>query len=115
MNTRQKAIKIIEELSEKKLLIALCILEQLASGDKEVDKMGEVLNENLKLLGSLEVAESAFFDWDNEEDSVYEKGKLKPTKKEVIKVSDEKYELQIWDDLDNEEVDRIYEGLYFLR
>lgn len=72
MNTRQRAVKIIEELSEKKLLAALYILEQLALDDKGANKMGEILNESLELLGSLKVAESAFSDWDNEEDSVYD-------------------------------------------
>ena len=72
MNTRQRAAKIIEELSEKKILAALYILEQLALDDEGANKMSEKLNENLELLGSLKVAESAFNDWDNEEDSVYD-------------------------------------------
>ena len=39
--------------------------------DEEASKMNEKLNVNLELLGSLKVAESAFNDWYNEEDSVY--------------------------------------------
>ncbi len=72
MNIRQRAIKIIEKLPEKKLPAALYILEQLSLGDKGADEMSEILHESLELLGALRVAETAFSDWDNEEDSVYD-------------------------------------------
>lgn len=35
--------------------------------------------------------------------------------REVVKMPDERYELSVWDDLEDEEVDRIYEELYLLR
>jgi len=72
MNSRQRAVKIIEQLSEKKLMAALYILEQLALDEVGANKIGELLNENIELLGSLKIAESAFSEWDNEEDSVYD-------------------------------------------
>lgn len=72
MNSRQRAVRIIEELSEKKLMAALYILEQLALEEEGANKIGELLNESIELLGSLKVAESAFSEWDNDEDSVYD-------------------------------------------
>lgn len=73
MDTRKKVIQIIEGLSDKKLLAALYILELLASSNEGVNNMADLLNENNELLGSLKVAESAFSDWDNEDDAVYDK------------------------------------------
>ncbi|KJS03661.1 MAG: hypothetical protein VR68_00680 [Peptococcaceae bacterium BRH_c4a] len=72
MDPRQKAVEIIKELSEKKVIAALYILEILAKKCEEEDGMINVLEENIELLGNLKVAESAFADWDNEEDAAYD-------------------------------------------
>jgi len=72
MDLRQKAVEIIKELSEKKVIAAIYILEILAKKSEEEDDMITALEESIELLGSLKVAESAFADWDNEEDAVYD-------------------------------------------
>jgi hypothetical protein len=72
MDPRQKAVEIIKELSEKKVIAALYILEILAKKSEEEDGMINVLEESIELLGNLKVAESAFADWDNNEDAVYD-------------------------------------------
>lgn len=73
MDPRQKAVEIIKGLSEKKVIAALYILEILAKKSEEGDGMINALEESIELLGNLKVAESAFADWDNEEDAVYDR------------------------------------------
>lgn len=72
MDPRQKAVEIIKELSEKKVIAALYILEILAKNSEEEAGMINLIKDSIELLSSLKVAESAFTDWDNEEDAVYD-------------------------------------------
>lgn len=72
MDPRQKAVEIIKELSEKKVIAALYILEILAKKSDEEDGMINLLEESIELLGNLKVSEPAFADWDNEEDAAYD-------------------------------------------